>query len=117
GLSDTHRCTGCGLTWEHREKWMYTNGHTLKLIPDIEPDALVTIDDARKHIFPDVPAPTWRSWLMQDRDRIDAGEPPKLPEQGTDVRGHTLYRVADIDALVTRRANPTRRGPKISQTG
>lgn len=100
GLSDTHRCTGCGLTWAHREAWMYTNGHTLKLAPEFAPDTLVTIEDARKHIFPDVPASTWRTWT----DRGD------ITEHDRNVRGQALYRVGDLHTLVQRRADTARAG-------
>lgn len=110
GLSDTIRCTGCGLTWAHREAWMYTNGHTLKLAPTFAPDTLVTIEDARKHIFTDVPAATWRKWIQRDRDREEAGEPRRIPEHGTDVRGNPLYRVADLAAHVEYRQTDTRPG-------
>ena len=99
GLSDQVRCTGCDLTWKHREAWMFTNRHTLQLLPDVKPDALVTIEDARR-IFTDVPASTWRTWT--DRD--------ELTEQDRDVRGRPLYRVGDLDTLVQRRADTTRTG-------
>lgn len=110
GLSDTVRCTGCGLTWAHREAWMYTNGHTLRLTPTFAPDTLVTLDDARKHIFPDVPAATWRKWLQRDRERAEAGEPRRIPERGTDIRGNDLYRVGDLATLVEHRMSDTRPG-------
>lgn len=100
GLSDTHRCTGCGLTWQHREAWMYANRHTLQLLPDQKADALVTLDDARKHIWPHVPASTWRTW--QER----AG----LTPHGQDLHHRPLYRVGDLETLVQRRADTTRAG-------
>lgn len=112
GLSDIHRCTGCGLTWAHREAWMYANGHTLRLAPKFAPDTLVTLEDARKHIFPGVPAATWRKWLQRDRDRAEAGEERRIPERGTDVRGNDLYRVGDLATHVEYRTAQTRPGRK-----
>lgn len=105
GLSDELRCTGCGLTWGNHGAWNYTNRHTLQLLPDIKPDALVTIDDARQ-IFPTIPAPTWRKWRERDTDQ------QHMPEHGTDVRGRPLYRLADLTALANRRDDDTRPGRK-----
>lgn len=110
GLSDAHRCTGCGLTWGDRDKWMFTNRHTLRLAPEFAPDTLVTIDDARRHIWPDVPASTWRTWRERDEQRGEDGEHRSMPERGRDVRGHALYRVSDLANLVARRADTTRAG-------
>lgn len=100
GLSDQVRCTGCDLTWPNRERWMYANGHSLQLLPTVNPDMLVTTEDARKHIWPHVTASTWRTWA-------DRGE---LTATGRDVRGRALYRVGDLDVLVQRRADTTRAG-------
>lgn len=109
GLSDQVRCTGCGLTWRSHGAWMYTNRHTLQLLPDIRPDALVTLEDARR-IFPHVPPATWRSWLLRDNERADAGDERRMPQHGTDVRGRALYRLADLTALVEHRGSDTRVG-------
>ena len=110
GLSDELRCTGCGMTWDDHDRWMYVNGHTLRLVPKFAPDTLVTLEDARKHIFPDVPAATWRSWLLRDQRRAEDGYERLMPERGTDVRGNDLYRVADLATLVDRRKDDTREG-------
>src|SRR5690606_20480776 len=93
--------------------WMFTNRHTIPLIPDIEPDALITIDDART-IWPEVPRKTWNKWRERDleraaadQEREDRGElgPPlaRMPEEGQDVRGRALYRVRDLHAHVVAR--------------
>lgn len=113
GLSDHLRCTGCGTTWGDRGHWDFVNGYTIALLPRSHPDAQVTLEQARK-IYPEVPAATWRSWLLRDRERTEAGEPRLMPEQGWDVRGQGLYLLADLTALVERRSSDTRRGQKVS---
>lgn len=113
GLSDTLRCTRCHLTWPDHETWMFTNRHTLQALPTVRPDALVTLEDARR-IFPDVPAGTWRWWVHQDRQRIENGEEARLPEQGKTVRGDALYVLADLNELVEQRRSTNRPGRPAS---
>ncbi len=114
GLSDLLRCTGCGLTWNDRHAWAFTNRHTLRLLPDLTPDNLVTMEDAWL-IFPDVPKATWRKWNQRDRERAEAGEDQRMPPRGWDERGRPLYRVGDLDALANRRTDDTRDGPKARE--
>ena len=112
GLTDTLRCTGCHTTWNNHGTWMENNKAALRLLPNEKPDQLVTIQDAQQTIYPGIPAATWRSWLAQDRKRIENGQTPRLPQQGTDARGTAIYKISDITALVETRNNPARRGPK-----
>ena len=67
GLSDTVRCTQCGMTWGDRSRWRFTTRQHIVETPGAHPDALVTLEQARL-IWPDVPAATWRQWLKRDRD-------------------------------------------------
>ena len=103
GLSDTVRCTGCGLTWKNHKAWMFTNRHTLRFLPEAFPDQLVTIEDAWM-IYPEVPKGTWRRWVSEG----------DLPRKGQDERGRALYRVGDMGALTERRRDDTRRGAKAT---
>lgn len=87
GLSDALRCTGCGTTWGDHGRWMFTNQHTLRLLPDHFPEHLVTIEEAWI-IFPQVPKATWRKWRERDDQR--------MPIRSWDERGRPLYRVGDL---------------------
>ncbi|MBZ2197264.1 hypothetical protein [Occultella gossypii] len=141
GLSDVHRCTGCGTTWGDHAHWRFAQRHTIFALPTDDPDRLVTLADART-IFPDVPAGTWRTWIKRSRDEHartvaecdawddrwtayeDAGYLGPIPEAPEIVeavcsRGETdqkvkLYRLGDLDALAMRRVSETRRGRPAS---
>lgn len=118
GLSDALRCTGCDLTWRDHSAWMYTNGHTLPLLPEVAPEALVTIEDAWL-IFREVPKPTWRKWRERDDMRAEAlrawaarvaageigpePEPQRMAIRSWDVRGAPMYRLGDLAAHAEKR--------------
>ena len=137
GLQDEVRCTGCHTRWPSREEARFATRQLIHDLPDREPDALVTIEQARK-IFTYVPTETIRSWVKRDRrdhersiretdawdDKWSAWEeagnigpipePPPfydrmLPERGR-RKGRSLYRLADLDAYATRRTSQDRRG-------
>lgn len=98
GLDDTRRCTRCGTTWPDEERLRYTNRHTVFALAATHPDALVTADDARR-ILPDLKRNTLNQALKRDRERDENDR--RLPQHGTDVRGHALYRLGDIAQLLT----------------
>ena len=112
GLSDVVRCSGCGMKWEDRTRWDHVNHLTLRALPESKMCKLVTLEDARL-IWPHVPAATIRSWMLRDRE----AEVRQVPERGWDVRGVPVYRLGDLDALVTRHADEGRRGPKTERIG
>lgn len=114
GTAEEVRCTRCRKAWENHKAWMFTNQHTLRLLPEYEPEQLVTIEDAWL-VFPDVPKATWRKWRERDDEAI--AEDRKMPIRSWDERGRPLYRVGDLDALVKRRADDTRDGPKVTAAG
>lgn len=94
GLDDVHRCTGCGLTWRDRGHLDYANLHTLRELPATHPDALVTVDEARR-VLPAVKRNTLNQWVARGLVR------PAVDEHGRarrDVRGAVLYRLGDIAA-------------------
>lgn len=95
GLSDVVRCTGCGITWGDRQRWDFTNRHTLRLLPEYFPEHLVTIEEAWL-IFPEVPKATWRKWRQRDDERHKTGEWLRMPIRSWDERGRPLYRVGDL---------------------
>ncbi|WP_434080379.1 hypothetical protein [Sanguibacter sp. Z1732] len=97
GLSDMHRCTGCGITWGDRSWWMTVNRTTLQALPEVKPEQYVTLEDAWL-IFPDVPKPTWRKWKERGH----------MIERRRDERGRSMYHVGDLAALATRRVSDTR---------
>lgn len=97
GLDDTLRCTGCGLTWRDRGWWDYANLHTIHELPNTRPDALVTVEDARR-ILTGLKRNTLNQALKRDRDRPEADR--RIPERSRDVRGQALYRLGDITAAV-----------------
>ncbi|UFU03452.1 hypothetical protein LQF12_02240 [Ruania suaedae] len=119
GLSDQVRCTGCDMTWRNRPHIDWVNRTTVGLLPDTHPERLVTLEDARAHVFRThgIPSATWRKWLQRDHERAEAGIPRRLPECGYDERGAALYRLSDLDALVKRRTDDTRRGRKVEAAG
>lgn len=149
GLSDVVRCTGCGMTWGDHARWRFATRHHIVALPNVLPDTLVTLAQARM-IWPDVPSATLRSWAQRWREDGDqmierallwwsaeqmrrAGERPWwapadwagpgeapslagwLPEYG-ERDGTAMYRVGDLEALVERWADDTRRGRR-SVTG
>lgn len=67
GLSDVVRCTGCGMTWGDRARWLFSTRQHIVDVPEMHPDSLVTLAQARM-IWTDVPAATWRSWAKRWRD-------------------------------------------------
>lgn len=67
GLSDVIRCTGCNMTWDDHAGWRFATRHHIFALPEIHPDSLVTLAQARM-IFPDVPAATFRSWAQRWRE-------------------------------------------------
>lgn len=97
GLSDAHRCTGCGITWGDRSWWMTVNRTTLQALPEVRPEQYVTLEDAWI-IFPDVPKPTWRKWKERGH----------MIERRRDERGRSMYHVGDLAALAARRVSDTR---------
>lgn len=128
GLSDELRCVRCRTTWGGVGAWRFANLHTIRQLPDTNPEVLVTREQARS-IWPEVPAATWRDWVRRDaaraerclvwQERLAAGyigpepEPERMPVRSWDVRGLGLYRLADLtrhveawasDARVMRRA-------------
>lgn len=112
GLADEVECLGCSMTWPTRAHFDRVNRSTIAALPQSHPDAWVTLDEARTSVFKaeQIPAATWRSWLLRDHERAEAGEPRQMPERGHDERGRALYRLGDLRALVARRADDTRRG-------
>jgi hypothetical protein len=71
GLSDTVRCTRCGMTWGDRSHWHLATLAHLADLPGLHPDSLITLAQARL-IWPDVPAATWRKWAQRWRDEGEA---------------------------------------------
>lgn len=138
GLSDTVRCTRCGMTWHDSVLWRKVTREHIVELPKEHADSLVTLDQARM-IWPEIPAATWRSWLKRDRDQwaesvgeaqiwhqawceyeaepgpsMERDEPPSLVERTLPERGEkdgaALYRVGDLHAMVVRRVDDTRVG-------
>lgn len=101
GLSDIHRCTGCGITWGDRSWWMTVNRTTLQALPEVKPEQYVTLEDAWL-IWPDIPKPTWRKW--QERGH--------MVQRRRDERGRPMYHVGDLATLALRRTDDTRPGRK-----
>ena len=100
GLSDEVTCLGCHLTWRSAAHYAQVSKEHLRSLPEVQPDAIVTLDQAAT-VWPEVPAKTWATW---------AGR-AELPDPAAwDVRARPQYRVGDLDALVRRRADGTRRG-------
>ena len=92
GLDDQLRCTGCALTWRDRSWLQYANLHTVHELPTTHPDALVSLEEARR-IFPTLKRNTLNQWVA--RHILT----PALDVQGRqqrDVRGTLLYRIGDI---------------------
>jgi len=141
GLSDTVRCTRCGMTWHDSVLWRKVTREHIVELPKEHADSLVTLDQARM-IWPEIPAATWRSWLKRDRDQwaesvgeaqiwhqawceyeaepgpsMERDEPPSLvertlPERG-EKNGAALYRVGDLHAMVARRTDESRPGRPV----
>jgi len=70
GVSDTVRCTSCHRTWDDPRAFAFTTRQHIFDLPNVRPDALVTLEQART-IFPDVPAATLRGWVFRDRQAWD----------------------------------------------
>lgn len=98
GLDDTLRCTGCSLTWRDRTWLTFANLHTLHQLPTTHPDALVTLEDARR-IFPTVRRNTLNQWVSRGV-LTPAVDTDGRPER--DVRGTLLFRLGDITARLNR---------------
>lgn len=105
GLDDIRRCTKCGTTWPDETRLRNLNHLTVLALHATHPNELVTVDDARLAL-PDLKRNTINQALKRDRDRTNPDHPdyqpdyqPRIPAQGTDTRGRTLYRLADFTAL------------------
>jgi len=85
GLEDHLECTGCGLIWGNREQLNWVNMTYYRDLPNTHPDALVTTEDARR-ILPDLKRNTLNQWISRGI----------IPNQGSNRRGQTLYRIGDI---------------------
>ena len=103
GLGDEHTCTGCRITWPTAAHFARVLRATYHDLPGTHPDALVTLDDARR-ILPDLKRNTLNVWIKRDRDRAAQGSERQIPERGRDVRGEHLYRLGDIAARLDRKA-------------
>jgi len=100
GLSDEVTCLGCHLTWRSAAQYAQVSKDHLVSLPEDRPDAIVTIEQAAT-VWPEVPAKTWATWANR----------AELPDPAAwDVRGRAQYRVGDLDVLVQRRTDATRRG-------
>lgn len=94
GLDDVLRCQRCGLTWRDRSYLDYANLHTVHALPETHPDALVTLEDARR-VIPAVKRNTLNQWVSRGvltPATVEPGRPAR------DVRGALLYRLGDIAA-------------------
>lgn len=134
GLSDTHRCTDCGLTWPDRDAFRRVARHRIHDLPREHPDRAVTVAQAAEVLG--VPVRTIRTWIRRDRDQHqrsvdrcdrwddrwteweEAGnigpipEPPdilerELPEVDT---APPRYLLADLAAFADRRVSEGRPG-------
>ncbi|WHP18821.1 hypothetical protein [Cellulomonas sp. ES6] len=103
GLDDAHTCTGCRITWPTAAHFARALRTTYHALPETNPDALITLDDARR-ILPDLKRNTLNVWIKRDRERAELGAERELPERGRDVRGENLYRLGDIAARLDRNA-------------
>lgn len=72
GLSDTVRCTGCGMTWRSPQHWGESTWKWFERGAQEHEDALVTLEMART-LWPDVPMSTMRSWIKRDEARYSEG--------------------------------------------
>lgn len=100
GLSDEVTCLGCGLLWSSEAQYRWLSKTHLQNLPEVRPDALVTLDEARL-VWPDVPAKTWATWA----NRAELPDPA-----GWDERGRSQWRVCDLEPLIDRRVDTARRG-------
>lgn len=142
GLSEIARCTRCGTEWESWTRLSFAQRHTIKLLPQVRPEVLVTLANALT-IWPNLPKSTLWTWVERDRRAHDesvrqcdqwedawtawhdAGnhgpwtQPPKIveraiPERGWDARGVPVYTVGDIAAMMARRATEDRPGRRAA---
>lgn len=96
GLSDVRRCDTCGLTWASEAHFRMALREAHQALPHTHPDALVTIDDAKRIYKPRGVRPNLLD-LWVHRGTIT----PVLDDEGRarrDERGALLYRLGDIDA-------------------
>ena len=110
GLADEYRCTNrdCGAVWVDDRAWDFTKRHHLPGVPDAQPDALVTLEEARL-IWRDVPRQTLNTWANPDGG--------SLAPSGWNERGAPVYRVRDIAELVDKRATKGRPGRPARRAG
>lgn len=106
GLEDVRRCSRCGAFWEDERALLVAHRAALLLAPQLQPDRLVTLDDACL-MLPDLERATVRKVLQRDRQRTDPthkaylpGWSPRLPIQGWDAAGRRLFVLGDLMRLV-----------------
>ena len=142
GLSEIARCARCGTEWESWSRLAFAQRHTIKLLPQVRPDVLITLANALT-IWPNLPKSTLWTWVDRDQRaheesirRCDKWEdawtawhddgnygpwpqPPEIvertiPERGWDARGVPVYAVGDIAAMMERRAAEGRPGRRAA---
>lgn len=67
GLADEVRCTGCGITWPTAKDFEFASRTHMRAIPESWPEMTVTLDEAAKAIWPNVPASTIYTGVARDR--------------------------------------------------
>lgn len=150
GLSEQVRCVDCKTTWQSVEQFEFVARTHIRAIPEAWPELTVTLEEATKSIWRNVPAPTIYTAVKRDRERHEAylramdqhvtewnkwvdwcnanpdaewPDPPQepklverqIPERGYDTDGTPVYLVADLTAIVDKRMDPNRRGPKARE--
>ncbi len=97
GLDDVHRCQRCGMTWPDEERVQHLNAQVVRALPQVAPDALVTIADAKRIYRGRVRPNLLDLWVHRGHLA------PAVDDAGAeqrDVRGAALFRLADIDCRV-----------------
>lgn len=103
GLDDVARCTRCRTSWPTPEHLRFAERERLWQLHETHPDALVTVEDARR-AMPWIKRNTLTQALLRDARR--APKDKRFPVRGKDVRGESLYRLGDL-AQVGRREEAT----------
>lgn len=90
GLGDVRECDTCHLRFDSEAHFLMAIRQAHQDLPVTHPDALVTIDDAKRIYRGRVKPNTLDQWVLRGH----------LVECRRDVRGEALYRLGDIDARV-----------------
>lgn len=106
GLEDVRRCTVCGLTWPTEAHFRMAMREAHQALPRTHPDALVTIEDAKRIYRPRGVRPNLLDLWVHRGVLQPATDGEGRPRR--DERGALLYRLGDIDArLGTTRTEET----------